>query len=116
MSAGFVEQGPLAARIDERLARVAPVPLEPGLARRLSGLLAAAVAEGARLVRGTLPLGAATGPLLLTGADPASPLLREGAFAPLACLVPVGSTADALAGAAQSPYALGAAVAQAPPS
>jgi acyl-CoA reductase-like NAD-dependent aldehyde dehydrogenase len=104
------DQGPLAARIDERLARVAPVPLEPALARRLSGLLAAAVAEGARLVRGSLPLPAATVPLLLTGADPASPLLREGAFAPLACLVPVCSTAEALEGAAQSPYALGAAV------
>jgi acyl-CoA reductase-like NAD-dependent aldehyde dehydrogenase len=102
------EQASLAGRLETRLAGIPPVPLDPAVVERLSALLSAAVAGGARLLRGALPPTRSSGPLLLADADPAT--LREGVFAPLACLVPVASTEQALAMAALSPYALGAAV------
>jgi acyl-CoA reductase-like NAD-dependent aldehyde dehydrogenase len=75
---------------------------------RLRALLEQAQAAGARL--SGWPGEAATRPILVADARPDLGLLREDVFAPVLSIVPVADEQAALAAAALSPYALGAAI------
>lgn len=109
----------LAPGLEERLA--ARVPHLPaawldlatlGMAR---GLVLDALDQGARLLAGSsVRPGAERAtpfrPLVVLDASPAMELLREDLFAPVLAVVPVAGTPEALAAAAQCPYALGASI------
>jgi acyl-CoA reductase-like NAD-dependent aldehyde dehydrogenase len=105
----------LATEFEGRLARTfgnrSTFELRPEIARPLLPVLEHALENGAHLLAGELrddrpPLG----PLVLAGVPADSPLLGEDFFAPVLAVVTVGSDAEALERAAQSPYALAASV------
>lgn len=67
-----------------------------------------ALGRGAHLIAGSLPSsGAATGPMILGGVTPGSPLLQHDFFAPVAVLQIFNDDQQALALAADCPFALG---------
>lgn len=105
----------LATELEGRLARTfaarGTFPLRPEVARPLLPVLEHALDHGAHLLAGELreeqpPLG----PLVLAGVPTDSPLLREDFFAPVLSLITVADEDEALARAADSPYALAASV------
>ncbi|HEX2704203.1 MAG TPA: aldehyde dehydrogenase family protein, partial [Candidatus Lustribacter sp.] len=81
---------------------------------RVAGFVERAVATGAKAVcggripGGVLAAGAYYEPTLVTGADPASEIVREEIFGPVLVAVPFDSDDDALALANDSPYGLAA--------
>jgi acyl-CoA reductase-like NAD-dependent aldehyde dehydrogenase len=89
-----------------RVARLRLPPPPPVVAARLEGLVAEAIAGGARVLHGP----AETGALILGDARPEMRLLREDVFAPWLALVPVADMAEALAAQGLCPYALGASI------
>lgn len=100
--------------LQQRLARLAAqmpaVPVAPETAARVRSLVGEALEAGAGLVAGDLNGPNDFTPLVVTNAAPAMELLKSDVFAPVVSLVPVDSDEEALAAAAQCPYALGAAV------
>jgi acyl-CoA reductase-like NAD-dependent aldehyde dehydrogenase len=102
--------GVLEARLTRLANAMAPCAVAPAAAALVQELVAAACAEGARRLAGDfLPDGTMT-PVLLTAATPAMRLLHTDLFAPVLALVTVRNDDEALAAAAQCPYALGATV------
>ncbi|WP_452005799.1 aldehyde dehydrogenase family protein [Azospirillum largimobile] len=105
----------LAAGLEKAVGRhaasIPPAPVPAPTMCRLAVLARDAVAQGARVLTG-LPEkdGPEMAPLVLADARPEMALLREELFAPVLSLVPVRDMEEALAGAALSPYALGASV------
>ncbi|MBP2301204.1 acyl-CoA reductase-like NAD-dependent aldehyde dehydrogenase [Azospirillum picis] len=97
--------------VRQAVAASPPVPVALPLRRRLAALVRAAAAEGARPL-GPPPDEQTPGmtPLVVADARPEMALLQEELFAPILSLVPVTDVEDALAGAARSPYALGASI------
>jgi acyl-CoA reductase-like NAD-dependent aldehyde dehydrogenase len=105
---------PLVARLETALTyaanAMAPCAVAPAMAARLQELVAEACAQGARCLAGDfLPEHRLT-PVVIADAVPTMRLLQADVFAPVLALVPVNSDDDALAAAAQCPYALGATV------
>ncbi len=92
----------MAERLEAELTRKLAGMEAPPMGPRLAGLVSAALAEGARLVRER--------PVVLAAARPEMALLVEDVFAPWLAIVPVAGPDAALAAAAQCPYALGASV------
>lgn len=110
----FVPRGmaaELEAALGRHVASIPPAPVPAPTMRRLAALARDAVANGARPLSG-LPdeHESEIAPLVLADARPGIALLREELFAPVLSLVPVRDMEEALAGAALSPYALGASV------
>lgn len=108
--------GPLETRLEEAVADLPPAALPPEVADRAWTLVGEAIEAGARPVTGGFA-GRSDGrpggdlrPLVLAQARPGMRLLQEDLFAPVVSLVPVADMAEALAGAALCPYALGAAI------
>jgi acyl-CoA reductase-like NAD-dependent aldehyde dehydrogenase len=82
----------------------------PG-AVRAAELVADAVANGAEIIAGNiLPQRQGLTPTIVASPRPDLPLLTEEAFAPVISLVEVKDEDDALAAAAQCPFALGATI------
>jgi acyl-CoA reductase-like NAD-dependent aldehyde dehydrogenase len=74
-------------------------------------LVTEALADGAHLVAGNVrPDGGLHTPIIFAGMKPAMRLARENVFAPLLSLITVADDDEALAFAAQCPYALGATI------
>jgi acyl-CoA reductase-like NAD-dependent aldehyde dehydrogenase len=94
----------LAARLAEAPARPVPIPV----LTRLRTLLEQARASGARV--SVWPDRDQTRPIVVADARPGLAMLNEDVFAPVLSIVPVPDEETALAAAAASPYALGAAV------
>jgi acyl-CoA reductase-like NAD-dependent aldehyde dehydrogenase len=118
----FVPRGmarELEDRLETALADVPPARVDAETARRARTLVAGALARGARLLGGG-SVGSGGGapeadpdafrPLVVLDATPDLRLLREDLFAPVAAVVPVASSGEALELAALCPYALGASV------
>ncbi len=88
-----------------------PVPFSPAQKERLSPLLQQALAQGAHFLSGKIqPSGDIIGPVVIAGAKPALPLLREDIFAPVLTMLTVADDAEAVAFANDCPYALGATI------
>jgi acyl-CoA reductase-like NAD-dependent aldehyde dehydrogenase len=105
----------LATELEGRLARAlgasSSFALRGPAADRVRPLVEEALAGGAHLVAGSLaPDGALQLPLVLAGVPRGSALLREDVFASVLSVVAVDGDDEALALAAESPYALGATV------
>jgi acyl-CoA reductase-like NAD-dependent aldehyde dehydrogenase len=98
----------LCERLTMRLAEMPHVVLTAAAAQQLSELLAEAVAAGAQLSGGTLPIPTSCPPLILTEVAADARILRTALFAPVVSIVAAGSPAHAVRLAAVSPYALGA--------
>lgn len=95
-------------RLAQALADHWPAPFSPTQRERLTPLLAAALAQGAHLLSGKiLPSGEIMGPVVVAGAKPSLPLLREDLFAPLLTILTVTDDDEAIALANDCPYALG---------
>ena len=102
------QAGPLERALAGRLADAPAVAVPAPVLARLRALLEQAQATGARL--SGWPGEAATRPILVADALPDLELLRQDVFAPVLSIVPVPDEQAALAAAALSPYALGAAI------
>ena len=102
------DAGPLERALAARLADAPAVALPAPVLARLCVLLAQAQATGARL--SGWPGEAATRPILVADARPDLDVLKADIFAPVLSIVPVPDAQAALAAAALSPYALGAAI------
>ena len=88
-----------------------PVPFSPTQRERLSPLLQQALAQGAHFLSGKIqPSGDIIGPVVIAGAKPALPLLREDIFAPLLTILTVADDDEAMAFANDCSYALGATI------
>jgi acyl-CoA reductase-like NAD-dependent aldehyde dehydrogenase len=105
---------PKAAEAAEEREDAPDTGLKPGANERharLRGCVEEAIRQGAHLVAGALsPAGAPEFPLILAGAKPAMRLLREDFFAPVLSLITVEDDLEAVQGAADCPYALGATI------
>jgi acyl-CoA reductase-like NAD-dependent aldehyde dehydrogenase len=74
-------------------------------------LIEAAVAQGAKvLVGGALPDGSGVLPTILTNVRPDMAIAREESFAPVASIIPVAHSTEALQAIRRSPYGLGASI------
>jgi acyl-CoA reductase-like NAD-dependent aldehyde dehydrogenase len=91
-----------------RLAGAAAMPVGPGVAARLDGLLREAEAAGARL--SGRPTQTGVPPIIVAEPPAGARLLREDVFAPVLAILPVADMMEALARAAECPYALGASI------
>lgn len=100
----------LVGRLVEAAGHADEVALDPAVASRLTGWIRDATAAGARLRRGSLPLGRTTRPIVLTGVDPRSPLVTEDFAAPLLSITAVADDDEALRLAAACPFELGATI------
>jgi acyl-CoA reductase-like NAD-dependent aldehyde dehydrogenase len=100
----------LEQRLRETVHRLPPVWVDHRASELACRLAAAAVAEGARLLTGSLTLEERMRPLLLADARGSMALLQADLFAPVLTIVPVPDDEAALAEARLCPYALGAAV------
>lgn len=102
----------LEAELDRALPPGLRVPVDAAALAAVRPRIEAALAAGARLVRGTLSAENGTiEPLVIAGADPSMELLRTDSFAPVTAIVAHLDGPDALVAADQAcPYALGASV------
>lgn len=75
-------------------------------ARHLESLIQAAIADGAKLLRGGSRRGALLEPTVLDNVPRHSRIVREEAFGPIAKIMPVDSVADAIALANDTAYGL----------
>ncbi|GAC1336610.1 MAG: aldehyde dehydrogenase family protein [Acetobacteraceae bacterium] len=99
----FVPQADAAALLSQLVSRLPPpAAIPPAVAAKLTALLDAAAAAGARIV--------ARNPAVLADARPEMTLLQQDVFAPWLALVPVASPEAALRAADACPFALGASV------
>jgi acyl-CoA reductase-like NAD-dependent aldehyde dehydrogenase len=104
-----------APELRERLAIMAQEffdrPSRTAAATRAAALVADAVSKGAEIVAGRLlPDNQGLTPVVVAGATPDMPLLRDETFAPVISLVEVANEDEALAAAGKCPFALGATV------
>ena len=98
-------------RLTQALAARGAAPIAPAARERLLPLLLQALRAGAHLLAGKIqPGGAIIGPVVLAGAKPSLPLLREDIFAPLLTILTVADDDEAVAFANDCPYALGATI------
>jgi len=98
-------------RLAQALSDHARARFTPAQRERLSSLLLEALAQGAHFLSGTiLPSGDIIGPVVIAGAKPSLPLLREDIFAPLFTILTVADDDEAIAFANDCPYALGATI------
>lgn len=95
----------LEGKLLTRLPRIPEAAIPAAIAARLSALVDEALGEGARLASGGLGR-----PTVVADARSGMALLRHDVFAPWLALVPVENPEEALAAAADCPYALGASV------
>ena len=103
----FVTDGQHDALRDRLLVLLPGIPdaaVPEAVAARLSGLVAAAIAQGAQATAGP------GRPTVVAQAQPAMELLQHDVFAPWLALVPVADGEAALSAARLCPYALGASV------
>jgi acyl-CoA reductase-like NAD-dependent aldehyde dehydrogenase len=102
----------LAAEADTWAGRIGPL-VDRRLRDSVHAQVSAAIADGARLLRGGVVPdgpGAFYPPTVLAGCTDAMAVLRDETFGPVAPVVTVGSFADALRRAGDSPYGLAATV------
>jgi acyl-CoA reductase-like NAD-dependent aldehyde dehydrogenase len=98
-------------RLAQTLSDHWPVAFTPAQCERLSPLLVEALAQGAHFLSGKVqPGGDIVGPMVIAGANPSLPLLREDIFSPLLTILTVADDEEAIALANDCPYALGAAI------
>ena len=98
-------------RLAQALADCSPATFSPAQRERLAPLLQQALAQGAHFLSGRIqPSGDIIGPVVIAGAMPALPLLREDIFAPLLTMLTVADDDEAVAFANDCPYALGATI------
>ncbi len=105
----------VATEFEGRLARLLsdhwPVAFSPAQRERVTPLLREAVNQGAHFLSGKiLPGGEVIGPVVIAGANPSLPLLRQDIFAPLLTILTVSDDNEAIALANDCPYALGATI------
>jgi len=100
----------LVDRLAEALGKGPAAFVSPDAAAKLNTLGLQALAAGARLRTGALPVTQQAVPLLFDHCVPDMQLLREDVFAPFAGLVRVGSVEEAIAASRCCPYRLGATV------
>jgi acyl-CoA reductase-like NAD-dependent aldehyde dehydrogenase len=98
----------LAAYLSRAAKAMAPCMVAPATAALLQELVAEACAQGARCLAGDFLPDHRLTPVVIANATPAMRLLHTDILAPVLALVPVHNDDDALAAAAQCPYALGA--------
>lgn len=103
-----------AAELEEALRRrvdgAAQVSLAPGSGERVARMVADAVERGARMVVGSAPIGDSMVPLVLADVAAGCDILAADLAAPVLMLRSVASDEEALAGAADCPFRLGATV------
>lgn len=98
-------------RLAQALSDCAPVTFSPAQRERLFPLLLQALAQGAHFLSGKIqPSADIIGPVVIAGAKPSLPLLREDIFAPLLTILTVADDDEAIAFANDCPYALGATI------
>lgn len=98
-------------RLAQALSACSPVTIEPSLQQRLMPLLLQALSPGAHLLAGEIQRdGRIMGPVVVAGAKPGLPLLREDIFAPLLTVLTVADDEEAVALSNDCPYALGATI------
>lgn len=102
--------GSLEERLIEELRDLPARPLPPGAEKSLADMVGEALAAGARLVVGEMPLGGSSAPLVLADPPRGSSILAADIAAPVLSLIPVGSAAEAVELAADCPYRLGASI------
>jgi acyl-CoA reductase-like NAD-dependent aldehyde dehydrogenase len=93
-----------------RLAGAAEVALARGSGERVASMVGDAVERGARVVAGAAPSGDSMAPLVLADLPAGCSLVAADLAAPVLMLETVASDEEALAGAADCPYRLGATV------
>lgn len=105
------DAGALESALSARLLEVPAVRLTAETRAGLAGLVAQAIAAGARPLTGPPDLaGPEVPPIVLAEAAPGMALLQADVFAPVLAIVTVANVDEALAMATHSPYALGASV------
>jgi len=98
-------------RLSQALSNCAPMAFSRAQREQISPLLLQALAQGAHFLSGKIqPGGDLIGPVVIAGAAPSLPLLREDIFAPLLAILTVADDNEAIALAADCPYALGATI------
>jgi acyl-CoA reductase-like NAD-dependent aldehyde dehydrogenase len=98
-------------RLSQELAHNPPAPLTSRARVELLPLIQDALADGAHLLAGKVEPGVVvSGPIVVCGLQPTSPLLRKDFFAPVMSVLTVEDDESAIRIANDNPFALGASI------